>query len=207
VTRASRLTRTFFTSDTLHVARQLLGQRLVRLEPDGLRLAGIISEAEAYIGTQDMACHAHSGRTPRNRAMWGEPGHAYVYFTYGMHWMLNFVTEREGFPAAVLLRGVLPAEGVERMRERRPGRSDDQLCSGPAKLCQAFDIDRGFDGYDLCQPSPELFLEAGSTIPDIHVTIGPRVGLNNVEEPWKSKPWRFRIEESFAHQIQEEIDG
>ena len=197
----SRLPREFFLSGTLHVARQLLGQRLVRIEPDGVRMAGVISEAEAYIGTRDVACHAHAGRTPRNQAMWAEPGHAYVYFTYGMHWMLNFVTEQEGFPAAVLLRGVLPVEGLERIRKRRQGRSDDELCDGPAKLCQAFDIDHRFDGYDLCQASPELFVEMGTAIPEKHVTIGPRVGLNNVEEPWKSKPWRFRIQKDFANQI------
>ena len=94
---SSRLPRSFFSRPTLEVARAILGQRLVRLE-GGMRLAGYITEAEAYIGETDLGCHAEAGRTPRTAVMFGLPGHAYVYFTYGMHWMLNFVTEAEGFP-------------------------------------------------------------------------------------------------------------
>ena len=108
----SHLPRDFFARPTLTVARAILGQRLVRLEA-GQRLAGIITEAEAYIGETDLGCHAHAGRTPRTAVMYGPPGHAYVYFTYGMHWMLNFVTEIEGFPAAVLIRAIQPVEGLE----------------------------------------------------------------------------------------------
>jgi DNA-3-methyladenine glycosylase len=200
-----QLTRDFFQAGTLQVARRLLGKRLVRLESGAERTSGMISEAEAYIGMEDQACHAKVGRTQRNASMWDEAGHAYVYFTYGMHWMLNFVTEREGYPAAVLIRAVLPVEGLERIRARRPGRAADELCDGPAKLCQAFDIDRRFDGHDLCVPSSELFVEEGPSIHDRYVTSGPRVGLNTVEEPWKSKPWRFRIDRSFAKQLQEEV--
>jgi len=203
--QASRLTRDFFRSDTLDVARQILGQRLVRVDEDGARLAGIISEAEAYVGTEDLACHARAGRTRRNETMWGEPGHAYVYFTYGMHWMLNFVTGDAGFPAAVLIRAVLPSEGLDQMRARRPGRADNALSDGPAKLCQAFGIDRRFDGHDLCLPASELFLEVGAPVADRYVTTGPRVGLNTVEEPWKSKPWRFRVTAAFAKHLKEEI--
>jgi len=205
VTAAARLPRDFFRWDTLTVARQILGKRLVRLEPDGCRLSGIISEAEAYIGTDDQACHARSGRTRRNASMWGAAGHAYMYFTYGMHWMLNVVTERDGFPAAVLIRALLPSEGLDRMRTRRPGRADAVLSDGPAKLCQAFGLDRRFDGYDLCQPSAQLFIEQGHRIADEAVTSGPRVGLNHVEEPWKGMPWRFRITQTFAKRLREEI--
>ena len=103
-------------------------------------------EAEAYVGEEDEACHAHSGRTPRNEALWGPPGHAYVYLTYGMHWMLNFVTQTEEFPSGVLIRAILPTEGEGRMRRRRVnwrrGRKvetelpDELLTDGPAKLCQ-----------------------------------------------------------------------
>jgi len=107
---APRLPRDFFGRSTLTVAREILGQRLVRLERDGRRLSGRIVEAEAYVGTEDRGCHARAGRTARNETMWGAAGHAYVYFTYGMHWMLNLVTEAEGFPAAVLIRGILPEE-------------------------------------------------------------------------------------------------
>jgi DNA-3-methyladenine glycosylase len=202
---APRLPRKFYRQDTLHVARHILGQRLVHLEAGGERLVGIISEAEAYVGSEDLACHARVGRTQRNATMWGEAGHAYVYFTYGMHWMLNLVTERAGYPAAVLLRAVIPAEGVERMRKRRVGRPDAQLTDGPAKLCQAFGVDRQFDGHDLCGPAAVLFIERGVMITDQSVTSGPRVGLNTVAEPWKSMPWRFCITRSFAKQLQEEI--
>ena len=126
------------------VARELLGQRLVRLEPGG-RLAGLITETEAYVGQDDLACHARFGRTPRSEVMFGLAGFAYVYFTYGMHWMLNVVTEAEGFPAAVLIRGMLPVAGEPVMRARRAQRQGPserptplaRLTDGPAKLAQA----------------------------------------------------------------------
>lgn len=189
----SRLPRAFFDRPTLTVARELLGQRLVRLEAGGLRLGGRILEAEAYVGQEDLGCHARAGRTARNASMWGPPGCAYVYFTYGMHWCLNIVAEAEGFPAAVLLRGLLPEEGLAQMQQRRAGRPDSELANGPAKLCRALGVDWRLDGHDLCLPNAHLFLEAGPPIRDECVTVGPRVGLNKVPEPWKSKPWRFRI--------------
>lgn len=105
--------------------------------------------------------------------------------------MLNFVTEPEGTPAAVLLRAVLPQEGLERMRARRAGRPDSQLTDGPAKLCQAFAIDGSMNALDLCRIGAPLYLERGIAIPEACVTKTPRVGLNNVPEPWKSIPWRF----------------
>jgi DNA-3-methyladenine glycosylase len=188
-----RLHRSFFDRPTLTVARELLGQRLVRLERGGRRLSGRILEAEAYIGPEDLGCHARAGRTARNETMWGAPGHAYVYFTYGMHWMLNAVTEAEGYPAAVLIRAILPEEGLAVIRRRRRGRRAPQLADGPAKLCQALSIDRHLDGHDLCSPDARLFLEACPPIPNDLVTQGPRVGLYTVPEPWQSVPWRFRV--------------
>jgi DNA-3-methyladenine glycosylase len=188
-----RLRRNFFNRPTLTVARELLGRRMVRIDEDGVRLSGIIIETEAYIGTEDQGCHARSGRTSRNASMWGPPGHAYVYFTYGMHWMLNIVTEREGFPAAVLLRAILPQEGLEVMRQHRNKRPITTLTNGPAKLCQALAIDHNQDGCDLCLRTSPVFVEEGYDIPDANVTTGPRVGLNNVPEPWKSIPWRFLV--------------
>jgi DNA-3-methyladenine glycosylase len=189
---STRLKRQFYAQDTLSLARELLGKRLVRLE-DGHRTAGIITEAEAYRGESDLGCHAKAGLTPRTRVMYGPPGHAYVYFTYGMHWMLNFVSEEQGFPAAVLIRALYPTEGIERIVARRPGRARAIWTDGPGKLCQALAIDRAFNGHDLCAPEAELFVESGLQIPDSSVTISPRVGLNNVPEPWKSMPWRFRL--------------
>ncbi len=189
-----RLTRDFFHRPTLQVARALLGARLVRIEADGTRLSGLITETEAYIGQEDQGCHARAGLTKRTRVMFGPPGHAYVYFTYGMHWLFNCVTEAEGFPAAVLVRAIQPLEGLERMAQRRRGRPRRAWTDGPAKLCQALGIDGAFDGADLCAPNAVLFLEAGERIPDARVTIGPRVGLYSVPEPWKSIPWRFRVD-------------
>ena len=170
----------------------MLGKRLVRLE-EGDRIAGIIIEAEAYHGETDQGCHAKAGLTPRTRVMYGPPGHAYVYFTYGMHWMLNFVAEEEGFPAAVLIRAIYPTEGIERIAARRAGRARAIWTDGPGKLCQALSIDRAFNGHDLCAPEAGLFVENGLQFPDSSVTISPRVGLNNVPEPWKSMPWRFML--------------
>jgi DNA-3-methyladenine glycosylase len=169
-----------------------LGKRLVHLE-DRAELSGLITETEAYVGTEDQGSHARAGHTRRNAAMWGSPGHAYVYFTYGMHWMLNVVTEEKGFPAAVLLRGLWPMEGIDTMRARRGGRCLAELTDGPAKLCQALGIEGSFDGADLCRREARLYLERGVEIPTALVTKGPRVGLNNVPEPWRSIDWRFRV--------------
>ncbi len=179
----------------------MLGQRLVRIESDGQRTAGLIVEAEAYIGQEDLGCHASAGQTARNAVMFGPPGHAYVYFTYGMHWMLNLVCEPSASPAAVLLRAVVPTEGIERMRRRRTAwRRSRQvagelphklLADGPAKLAQAFAIDREWNGHNLCLPDSHLFVERVDPVSS--VTTGPRVGLYSVPEPWKSIPWRFRV--------------
>ena len=177
----------FYARPTLMVARELLGARLVRIL-DGVRLAGLILEVEAYIGEEDLGCHAKSGKTRRNAAMYGPPGHAYVYFTYGNHWMLNAVTGREGFPAAVLLRAIDPLEGVETMLQRRNGRDT----FGPGKLTQALAIDRFLNEADLCRQDSGLWIEAGTPVSDKDIIIGPRVGLYTVPEPWKSMPWRFR---------------
>jgi DNA-3-methyladenine glycosylase len=178
----------FFNCPTLEVSRNLLGIHLVRIL-DGERLSGRIVECEAYIGEEDLGCHASHGKTARTAVMYGASGCAYVYFTYGMHWMLNVVTERAGFPAAVLLRAILPVEGVETMSARRKGR--DIL--GPAKLTQAMGIDARQNGIDLCNRASGLWLEAGEHVPDEDIIQGPRVGLFTVPEPWKSMPWRFQV--------------
>ncbi len=189
----SRPPRAFFARPTLTVARALLGCKLIRIDPDGARVGGWIAEAEAYIGPEDLGCHAHFGLTRRNAHLWGPPGHAYVYFTYGMHWMFNVVTERRGFPAAVLIRALVPLEGIDRMRRRRGGPGKD-LAGGPAKICQALRIDQRLNGADLCLPGAPVRIERGLRVPDSAVTLGPRVGLYTVPEPWKSVAWRFRVQ-------------
>lgn len=181
------LRREFYNRSTLIVARELLGTRLVRIL-DGVRLVGLITEAEAYIGEEDLGCHAKFGKTKRNAVMYGPPGRAYVYFTYGMHWMLNAVTEQTGFPAAVLIRAIAPFEGADIISARRQGR--DTL--GPAKLTQALGIDRALNGISLCDPDSGLWIEAGTPVADDQIIVGSRVGLFTVPEPWKSMPWRFR---------------
>jgi DNA-3-methyladenine glycosylase len=188
---AARITRSFFQQPTLTVARCLLGTRLVKTER-GRRLSGIIVETEAYIGKEDLGCHAsRGGLTPRNAALFGPPGATYVYFTYGMHWLLNIVTGPEGFPAAVLVRAMIPAEGRGTMFRRRGGH--EPIAGGPAMVCQALSIDGRWNRYDLCEKKSQLFLERAFSIPEEGVTTGPRVGLNTVPEPWKSVPWRFRV--------------
>ena len=197
------LDRDFFARDTLTVARELLGQRLVRVL-DGKRVSGRIVEVEAYVGDGDQACHASRGRTRRNATMFGPPGHAYVYFIYGMHYCLNVVTEREGYPAAVLVRALEPLEGIERMRARRGGRPDAQLTSGPARLCQALGIDLRFDGADLCASDALLFIEDDAAVPDGSaeasprseaIATGPRIGVRG-DEVALTVPWRFYVRDN-----------
>ena len=189
----SYLPRDFFARDTLIVARDLLGHRLVRLLGGGdARLSGRIVEVEAYVGENDEACHASRGRTERNAPMFGPPGHAYVYFIYGMYHCFNVVTERDGYAAAVLIRALEPLEGLELMRELRGRRPDLPLTSGPARLCQALDIDRRLDGADLCAPDASLFLERDAVVPDENVVAGPRIGVRG-DEAALTVPWRFYI--------------
>ena len=181
----------FYNRPTLAIARELLGARLVRIL-DGVKLVGLITETEAYFGFDDLASHAKAGRTIRTAPMFGPPGYAYVYFTYGNHWMLNAVTEQEGFPAAVLIRAIQPIEGIEVIMERRKGR--DML--GPGKLTQALGITKSENNVNLTESSSGLWIEAGQFVPDKSVTIGVRVGLNKTPEPWLSKPWRFLVKPS-----------
>lgn len=188
----SILDREHYARDTRMVARDLLGAKLLRNE-DGHQTGGWIIETEAYLGSHDLASHSRHGRTQRNDSMWGPPGHAYVYFTYGMHWMLNLVTESDGEPGAVLVRAIYPDEGLQRIRARRGSQPFVRLTDGPAKLCQALDIDRQLDGVDLCAASSAIIVTRSLRVPDSSVTIGPRVGLNNTPEPWRSQPWRYRV--------------
>ena len=172
----------------MDVAKQLLGKYLVRRHPDGVR-AGRIVETEAYIGPQDLACHAARGRTPRTEVMFGPAGHAYVYFIYGMYHMLNLVTEAKDYPAAVLIRAIEPVRGVALMKQRRRTDTVCALASGPGKLCQAFDIDRALNGADLC--GKMLYVDdSGEPAPQFQTSA--RIGVDYARE-WKDKPLRFYV--------------
>ena len=154
-------------------------------------LRGVIVESEAYIGEEDKACHARAGRTPRTSVMYGQPGHAYVYLTYGMHHMLNVVTEPEGSPAAVLLRAVEPIEGLDAMRLARGVDAAHLLASGPGKLCQAFELDLEQNGADL--RGREIWIEPGRTVPEREVARSARIGCQTATSPWDLIPWRFYL--------------
>ncbi len=182
------LPRDFYDRPTLRVARDLIGARVVRML-NGERLAGLITETEAYTGQKDLGSHARAGRTPRTLVMFGPPGHAYVYFTYGNHWMLNVVCEREDVAGAVLIRAIQPVEGVDTILQRRSGRDT----FGPGKLAQALSITGEENGIDLTVNNGRLWIEKGQPVSDRLVTKGPRVGLYTVPEPWKSKPYRFLV--------------
>jgi len=195
-----RLTRKFYGRDPVTLAKALLGQQLVRVLGDRnhTRLAGMIVEVEAYLGLKDKAAHTYGGRrTDRNESMWGDAGHAYVYFTYGMHHCMNVVASVAGDPVAVLIRALEPAEGLKAMyRDRKAAKCDTDLCSGPAKLCQALQIDRGFDGHDLTKPG-SLFIEKRrkTPLPDCRICRGPRIGVSYAEN-WADKPLRFYLNEN-----------
>lgn len=200
------LSRRFFATDPETLARKLLGCMLVRTLPDGARMAGLIVETEAYLGVVDHNSHTFGGRrTPRNESMWGPPGTAYVYFTYGMHFCVNISAGRKGDPVAVLLRALEPVEGLERMRELRAGKrarrkplGDQDLCSGPARLCQAMAIDRALDGLDLTGPgcpekgSLQVERRESRALSDEQIALGPRIGLSGDGE-WTRRPLRFAL--------------
>ena len=184
----SILNKEFYLCDTLQVARALLGKKLVR-RVDGALLTGMITETEAYCGREDTACHGHRGKTARNSVMFGPAGQAYVYFTYGLHHLINLVTEEDGNPCAVLLRSVLPLAGIEEMKARRRGR-DAHLTDGPARLCQAMGVDLSFNGWDLTA-GRRLWVEDYKSIPDELVTAAPRIGIAYAAKEDREALWRF----------------
>lgn len=196
VNRRGQLVQSFYARRAQVVARRLLGAHLVRYDK-GRRVSGVIVEAEAYCDSDepDLACHAtvNQGRpTARTKVMFGAPGHAYVYFTYGIHWMFNVVTGEEGMANAVLIRALEPVEGIEVMAERRM-RPHSELTNGPAKLAQALGIDKALNGSSLFADDSVIWIEAGERIADEAVAKGPRIGLGNTPEPWKSVAWRYWV--------------
>jgi DNA-3-methyladenine glycosylase len=180
------LPRSFYARPVLTVAREALGKLLVHQSPEGT-IAGRIVETEAYRGPEDRAAHSHGGRrTPRTEAMFGPPGHAYVFIAYGLHHHFNVVTGREGEPHAVLVRAVEPVLGLEFMAARRRLPADRvELTNGPGKLCQAFGIERVHYGLDLC--AGPLFLADGPALPTCRST---RIGVDYAGS-WANRPWRF----------------
>ena len=164
----------FFARDTVTVARDVLGKLLVR-EVGGVRLWGRLVEVEAYLGPDDLAAHSVGGRrTPRTEVMYGPPGRAYVYLTYGMHHCLNFVTRSEGLPQAVLVRAIEPGPGVGR-------------AAGPGLVCRALDIDRRLNGVQLVPP--DLYV-VDDHAPRRRIYVTPRIGVENSGE-WAGRPLRF----------------
>jgi DNA-3-methyladenine glycosylase len=174
-----RLTRDFFDRSVHEVAPALIG---VTLLSHGV--GGTIVEVEAY-DHEDPAAHGYRGKTPRNASMFGPPGHAYVYRSYGIHWCLNFVCEVEGVASAVLIRALEPTHGLDEMRARRGFDEPRLLCSGPGRLCQALAITRDHDGHALDEPPFEL-LGRGSEPPLLR---GPRVGITQAAD----RPWRYGL--------------
>ena len=166
----------FYSRSTLQIVEELIGKVLIRKSRDGLA-SGIIVEAEAYRGQDDPASFASRGRTKRSEMLYGPPARAFVYLTYGMHHLFNVVTEQEGFPAAVLIRALEPLEGLALMQQRR--KTDDilNLCSGPAKLCQALDIGLALNGVSLSSPRSPLIL----------------IQRTNKDEKEKDLVWRLRV--------------
>ncbi len=150
----------FYSRSTLKVLEGLIGKVLVKKSEEGLT-SGVIVEAEAYSGEDDPASYAFCGRTKRSEIMYGPPGRAFIHFTYGMHHMLNLVTEREEFPAAILIRAIEPREGISLMKKRRQTEEPSNLCSGPAKICQAFGIDRVHNGVSLSSSRSPIFIKEG----------------------------------------------
>jgi DNA-3-methyladenine glycosylase len=181
------LPRSFFGRRAEEVAPDLLGCVLSRTTPEGV-VSVRLTEVEAYAGPFDPASHAYRGPTKRNEVMFGPPGHAYVYFTYGMHFCMNLVCMGEGTAAAVLLRAGEIISGRALAEARRPRSSSRDLARGPARLCEALAIDRSLTGVDVCSASSPLQVSAGSSVSDFRT--GPRTGVSSA----KDVPWRFWID-------------
>ena len=185
-----KVDRSFYERDAGTVAKQLLGKYLV-FQPPNLRLAGRIVETEAYLGEKDMASHAFHGRTKRTEVMFGAGGHAYVYFTYGMHWLFNVVTGTAGAAEAVLLRALEPVEGIDAMVLNRGGRDGRLLTSGPARITRAFGIDGALNGVDLC--GDLIWIEdRGERTARSQIVAAKRVGVAYAGV-WKDKKLRFYL--------------
>jgi DNA-3-methyladenine glycosylase len=206
VSRSGRvLDRVFYERDSLAVAPELLNKVLVHRVPRSggagtVELAGRIVEVEAYRGSDDPGSHAYRGPTARTTTMFGRGGGLYVYFTYGMHWCANVVCGDEGVASAVLLRALEPLDGLDEMRRRRAvARRDRDLCSGPAKLCQALGIDGSFDGTDLTRRSGPVQVLDDGVAPPPDPAQTTRIGLSaGVDLPWR---WVLRDDANVSRPV------
>ena len=184
--------RAFFErTDTLGVARDLLGKLLVVPDDQGRRVSGMIVELEAYMGVTDKGAHSYGGRrTARNEVTYGPGGHAYVFFIYGMYFQLNFVLGPVDHPHVVLIRAVEPVEGIEVMRGRRGEMKERNLTSGPGKLCIAFGIDRSLNGADLS--GDQIWVEEHRSFGPAEISVGKRIGIDYAGEDAEN-PWRYWV--------------
>lgn len=195
------LTKDFYNRDTLEVARDLLGCEIVRALEDGTQLRCRITETEAYIGRIDKACHAyHYRRTARTETLFAPPGTAYIYLIYGMYHCLNFVTEEEGEPAAVLIRGAVPVTNGDIIAKNRFGCKEKNMTSyqrknflnGPGKLCRGLDLTRAQNGLDLTGPAGGLWVCRGTPPSPSQIQTGKRIGIDYAQEAVHF-PWRFYL--------------
>lgn len=201
----NRLTDKFFDVPCIELAKKLLGKILVRAEDNRILMKGKIVETECYLGGSDKASHSHNNRmTPKNKPMFMKPGSIYVYLTYGMYHCINISSQGPG--AAVLIRALEPIEGIETImkyrlefgnkKEASKSRQEikiPQLCNGPGKLCVGFNINKTFTEQDICTSNRMWIENSESDISDTHIVISKRIGIDSVDEPWRSSPLRFYI--------------
>ncbi|MFA5128838.1 MAG: DNA-3-methyladenine glycosylase [Patescibacteria group bacterium] len=186
-----KIKKDFYNRKTLKVAREILGKFLV-IKIDNKIIAGKIVETEGYVGPSDLASHASRGKTARTAPMFGPPGHAYIYLVYGLNYCFNIVTEKENYPAAVLIRAIEPAEGIDLMKKNRKINTPTfNLTNGPGKLCQAFKIDKTLNALDLTKNI--LWIEdRGVKLKKSEIFSAKRIGVDYAGK-YKNKPWRFYI--------------
>jgi DNA-3-methyladenine glycosylase len=189
------LTREFYNRSTIKVARELLGHYLVKKTPSGLMMGRII-ETEAYCGPKDKANHASKGLTERTAPMFGPAGYSYIYLVYGMYCCLNIVTEKEGYPAAVLIRSIEPIKGINLMMKNRclvrTGHCPILTTNGPGKLCQALNLTKKQNNLDITTKKNDLWVETPPKKNKITIKKGPRIGIDYAGK-YKDKLWRFWI--------------
>jgi len=194
------LNRAFYARDTVIVAKELLG-RILHRQWHGSHLAGVIVETEAYCGLVDPASHAYIGQTNRNRALFGKVGHSYVYFTYGNHYCVNIVAKEKDVAAGgILIRALLPLEGIHHMQKLRHTDNVSNLANGPGKIGQALHLRLSNNFIDLTKEGP-LYITEGFRIPEVAIAETPRIGITKAI----TKPWRFVASKEECARLQEQL--